>query len=114
MTFSDGSYPVLSDIGCLSGFWLIGTSFLAAASACLLFATRASDRGFDGKGLGAKIWLFALWFTALLLILLALAVFVRIGTPTALHLGRINGAWCLSLQRRALSPVVRRLDDLGL
>jgi len=62
--------------------------------------------------MGTKIEHFAFCSGALLLFLLAPALFLRIGTPTALYISRIQGEWSLSLHRRGRMPVVRRLDDL--
>jgi len=46
------------------------------------------------------------------LVIFSLMFGLRAGAPTTIDIARVNGAWSLVLQRRALGNVVRRLDDL--
>lgn len=96
----------LVDTGFFSrcSFVLLGFLCFSIASICILVVGRS-----DSSDPVVRLALFA---CGLLLLLLSLALLLRFHAPKSMHILRVEGAWCVSLQRRGASPKIRPLEDL--
>lgn len=55
----------------------------------------------------------ALCGVAVLLLIIAQSLLLRLYAPAIVQILRLNGTWCVLLQRRALKPIVRPIEDLS-
>jgi len=118
---TDEAFLVKSDFIRSCASTLLGLIVFGAAAACFMAALKKwllfCDADINGGQLNQDIGTLKIEFSAfcgvaLLLLLLALALFLQFGTPTVLYISQIKGVWSLSLHRRGRMPIVRRLEDL--
>lgn len=100
------SFSIVSDATSSFGSRFLALIFLCGAAGCFVVASLGNQ-----KGSGATTF-FCMCLGALVLVIFSLMFGLRVGAPTAIDIARVNGAWSLVLQRRALGNVVRCLDDL--
>jgi len=107
------SFLVRADTCFTCGLQVLGLLCLVPAAGSIFMATSdLQQRDVSGSGDRSDLRAGAWCILALVLLLIALALFIRIRAPTSIDISRVDGAWSLTLHRRALSPVVKRLQDL--
>lgn len=105
----DDCFSVASDAFSTIASRFLGVLILVGAVFLLVLEAGSSAGAGGGAKMGAR---FASCGAAVVLMLVALALLLRLRAPTTIQLSRVNGAWSLSLQRRSLPPLVRPLADL--